>query len=67
SNEQLSNPELAAINDLINYDIGPKINVAGDRHFDFWAIFSGHDAVQRDNYEILAVYNRGVLGVKDND
>ncbi|HFR3774530.1 TPA: minor capsid protein [Streptococcus suis] len=67
SNEQLSNPELAAINDLINYDIGPKINVAGDRHFDFWAIFSGHDAVQRDNYEILAVYNRGILGVKDND
>ncbi|CYW53567.1 hypothetical protein [Streptococcus suis] len=67
SNEKLSNPELAAINDLINYDIGPKINVAGDRHFDFWAIFSGHDAVQRDNYEILAVYNRGVLGVKDND
>ncbi|UUM58641.1 minor capsid protein [Streptococcus suis] len=67
SNEQLSNPELAAINDLINYDIGPKINVAGDRHFDFWAIFSGHDAVQRDNYEILAVYNRGVLGVKGND
>ena len=67
SNEQLSNPELAAINDLINYDIGPKINAAGDRHFDFWAIFSGHDAVQRDNYEILAVYNRGVLGVKDND
>lgn len=67
SNEQLSNPELAAINDLINYDIGPKISVAGDRHFDFWAIFSGHDAVQRDNYEILAVYNRGVLGVKGND
>lgn len=67
SNEQLSNHELAAINDLINYDIGPKISVAGDRHFDFWAIFSGHDAVQRDNYEILAVYNRGVLGVKDND